>query len=199
MSKFVIIAVLVGILIFFIARRLMNIPLFAAKRIEYPGFIPIEADKNIVNRVINTTLGSVAIGFVLLIVILFLGIKVKIFLFLLPISFYLMGQLFLLANHINHTKRQRMWFNPKTNDILIHNKKQGNISINLYRDVHEVIEVRSIQKNRGILFGYFKLATDMGDVYIPFLYKDNQHNNFFFTPLQYDFQVKSRSVFFPMV
>lgn len=199
MSKFIIIAILIGTLVFFIARRLMNTSLFAPKRFDRPGFIPIEADNTIVNRTIKTTLGSVGIGFLLLLIVLFLGMKIKILFFLLPISFYLMGQLFLLANHINHTKKQQVWFNPKTNDIFIENKKQGSTTVNLYRDIREVREIKSLQKNRDILFGYIKLITDVGDVHIPFLYRENRYNNFFFDSLRQDFDVKSTSVFFPFI
>lgn len=199
MSKFLLIAILIGVLVFIIARRLMSTSLFAPKRFDRPGFIPIEADNTITNRIIKTTLGSVGIGFLLLLIVLFLGMKIKILFILLPISFYLMGQLFLLANHINHIKKQQIWFNPKTNDILIENKKQGSTIINLYRDVREVREIKSLQKNRGILFGYVKLVADVGDVHIPFLYRENTYNNFFFDSLRNDFDVKSSAVFYPYV
>lgn len=199
MLKFLLIAVLLGILVFFITRRLMNTSLFAPRRFERPGFIAIEADTAILNRTIKITLGSVGIGILLLFATLLLGMKIKILFFLLPISFYLLGHLFLLANHINSLKRQQIWFNPKTNDLLIEHKKKGSTIVNLYRHVREVAEIKAIQKNRGILFGYYRLQTNMGNIHIPFLLRENKYNSFFFEALQNDFNMRSTSVFFPFI
>ena len=151
-------------------------PETAVSNVRRPNtFFPIESSSAVLARVTKGTLWTVASGFILLILILVIGLKIKILWLMLPLSLYLIGQLFVYTNHVRVSKDQRIFFDPQTGDVLIDFLKKDTIAFNLKKDIISVSEVKSVQKNRGTLFGYYKLTTKAGTVVLPNLLE--QHTN----------------------
>src|SRR5690606_682294 len=113
------------------------------------NFVIMDTTPQLIRRVTGSTLRTVGIGFILLIIALVLGMKIKILWILVPLSLYLIGQLFVYTNRVRTTNDQRIYFNLDTYQVLIDYLKEDSLSFNLIRDVDQVSEVRSVQKNRG--------------------------------------------------
>lgn len=145
-------------------------------------FLHVESGKSVIMRATSGTLWTVISGLVLLILILIIGMKIKVLWLLLPLSIYLIGQLFVYTNHVRTAKDQQIFYDPKTGEVLIDYIKKAGFAFNLKHDVVTVNEVRSIQKNKGIVFGYYKLNTSNGMVMLPYLLEQNKSeaNNLFF-------------------
>lgn len=202
--KIVIILALVGLLVYLIARRFMLTSADNAlvKTSGRKHFRLIDTTPQQVKRVTRSTLRTVGIGFLLLIVALIIGIKIKILWILIPLSFYLIGQLFVYTNHIRFTKDQRIYFNPETYEVLVDYIKEQPLSFNLMRDVEGVSEVKSVQKNRDTLFGYYKIHLKHGPVVvIPYLIEQHEHpiNRVFFNYLNENFPIEVESKLFPII
>lgn len=165
-------------------------------------FTAIDTSPQLIKQITRSTLRTVGIGFLLLFIALVLGIKIKILWILLPLSFYLIGQLFVYTNHIKSTKDQRIYFNTDTYEVLVDYIKKQPLSFNLMRDVIRVSEVKSVQKNRDTLFGYYKLLLKQGAVVvIPYLIEQNRAgtNQMFFTYLNENFKIEVESKLFPII
>lgn len=203
MKIFIIIA-LVGLLVYFFAKKFMlanvadNSLVRASQRRQ---FMVIDTTPRLIKRVTRGTLRTVGIGFMLFLIVLLLGMKIKILWILLPLSLYLIGQLFVYTNHIKTTKDQRIYFNPDTYEVLVDHIKEQPLSFNLIRDVIHVSEVKSVQKNRDTLFGYYKLRLKQGTVVIPYLVEqsENAMNRVFFTYLNENFKIEVESKLFPII
>lgn len=203
MKIFVVIA-LVGLLVYLIARRFMltsvgNTSIVKASQRQH--FVVIDTSPQLIRRVTKSTLRTVGIGFLLLLIALVLGMKIKILWILIPLSLYLIGQFFVYTNHIKSTKDQRIYFNLETYEVLVDHIKDQPLSFNLMRDVVSVSEIKSVQKNRDTLFGYYKLRLKQGAVVIPYLIEqnDNSVNRLFFTYLNENFKIEVESKLFPII
>lgn len=203
MKIFVVIA-LVGLLVYLIARRFMltsvgNTSIVKASQRQH--FVVIDTSPQLIRRVTKSTLRTVGIGFLLLLIALVLGMKIKILWILIPLSLYLIGQFFVYTNHIKSTKDQRIYFNLETYEVLVDHVKDQPLSFNLMRDVVSVSEIKSVQKNRDTLFGYYKLRLKQGAVVIPYLIEqnDNSVNRLFFTYLNENFKIEVESKLFPII
>jgi len=203
MKIFVVIA-LVVLLVYLIARRFMltsvgNTSIVKASQRQH--FVVIDTSPQLIRRVTKSTLRTVGIGFLLLLIALVLGMKIKILWILIPLSLYLIGQFFVYTNHIKSTKDQRIYFNLETYEVLVDHIKDQPLSFNLMRDVVSVSEIKSVQKNRDTLFGYYKLRLKQGAVVIPYLIEqnDNSVNRLFFTYLNENFKIEVESKLFPII
>lgn len=203
MKIFIIIA-LVGLLVYLLARRFMltnvgNTSIVRASQRQH--FVEIDTSPKLIRRVTKSTLRTVGIGFLLLLIALVLGMKIKILWILIPLSLYLIGQLFVYTNHIKYTKDQRIYFNPETYEVLVDYIKDQPLSFNLMRDIVSVSEIKSVQKNRDTLFGYYKLRLKKDTVVIPYLIEQNESvmNRQFFTYLNENFKIEVESKLFPII
>ncbi|MBD1421350.1 hypothetical protein [Sphingobacterium chuzhouense] len=203
MKIFIVIA-LVGLLVYLIARRFMLTSAGTTsivKASQRQHFVLIDTSPQLIRRVTKSTLRTVGIGFLLLLIALVLGMKIKILWILIPLSLYLIGQFFVYTNHIKSTKDQRIYFNPETYEVLVDYIKDQPLSFNLMRDVVSVSEIKSVQKNRDTLFGYYKLRLKQGAAVIPYLIEqnDNSVNKLFFTYLNENFKIEVESKLFPII
>ena len=156
--------------------------------------IPLLMLKSIVNKTF-ITIGS---GVLILLVTLALAVKFKVALIMLPISIYLIGQYFLLSNHITVIRNQRIVFDPKTNDVMIEYAGKNVFSFNLDRDIHSLNEFKSVQKNDGVEFGYWQLNTQQITVNIPHIVTINPQTKPFFDKLdRIDKQIETK--LFPII
>ncbi len=203
MKIFIVIA-LVGLLVYLIARRFMLTSAGTTsivKASQRQHFVLIDTSPQLIRRVTKSTLRTVGIGFLLLLIALVLGMKIKILWILIPLSLYLIGQFFVYTNHIKSTKDQRIYFNPETYEVLVDYIKDQPLSFNLMRDVVSVSEIKSVQKNRDTLFGYYKLRLKQGAAVIPYLIEqnDNSVNKLFFTYLNENVKIEVESKLFPII
>jgi len=197
--KVIFIAALLGILIFFIVRRLGFVNSRPTTYLHASDWLEVRIDTRTLKRAVRQTLFSVGIGFVLLILILLVTAKFKIALLLLPISLYLIGQYFILFNHIKANRRQQIFFNPKSNEVEIQSSKgQKEFSFNLNRDVSNLREIRAVQKNNGLLLGYYEMKTMQGKLFISYLLEENEQNKLFFDRLQL-FPREMETKLFPII
>lgn len=204
MKIFIIIA-LIGFLIYLIARRFLSVNTVETSvvRANYRQyFVAIDTSPKLIRRVTQSTFRTVGIGFILLLVALVLGMKIKILWILIPLSLYLIGQLFVYINHLKYTKDQRIYFNTETYEVFVDYIKDHSLSFNLMRDIVRVSEIKSVQKNRETLFGYYKLQVKHGaTVVIPYLIEqhENDANRLFFQYLNENFKIEVESKLFPII
>ena len=200
MQKVLIVLILVVIVLYFLSRKIVK---SSNRKTVYnnnqKGYLLIESGSAIISRATKNTLFSVAIGVVLLIITLWLALKVKIILLMLPISLYLISQIFLLSNQLKYVKNQQIWYNPNTNDVQIEWTSGNKASFNLLRDVSQLRAVKSVQKNNQILFGYYEISVRNNQIYIPFLIEDNARNSLFFKTLKENFQLQTKSSLYPII
>lgn len=118
-----------------------------------------------------------------------------------PLALYLIGQLFVYTNHVKSTKDQRIYFNAATYEVLVDHVKNQPLSFNLVSDVVSVSEIKSVQKNRDTLFGYYKIRLKQGTIVIPYLIEQNENsvNKLFFTYLNENFKIEVESKLFPII
>lgn len=200
--KFLWIIILVGILVYFIARRFMGGPTTAVVRATAKnGYRLVDTNAQVISQVTKNTMTTVGIGLILFLVVLLLGLKIKIIWIALPLTLYLMGQFFVYTNHIKATKDQRVFFDPTTNDVLVDRLKEDALRFNLLRDVIEVTEVKSVQKNKGVLFGYYRLRLQRDVVVVPYLIElnPNPNNKAFFEVLNATYKIQVETKLFPIV
>ncbi|WP_099372862.1 hypothetical protein [Sphingobacterium sp. 1.A.5] len=200
MNKILLIVILVGILIYFLSRRvMMKGKSMSIQKSNKQGYYLIESGASIIQKTIKNTLFSVGIGVVLFIITIFLALKVKIILLMLPISLYLMSQLFLLNNQLKYAKDQHIWFNPNTNVVMIEWLSGNTVTFNILIDVQQVKAVKSVQKNNQILFGYYEISVHNNQIYVPFILEDNPLNTRFFKTLKENYPVDPKSSLFPII
>jgi len=171
----------------------------AVQRSNKQGYILLESGARIIQKTIKNTFVSAGIGLLLFAVTIFLAMKIKIILIALPLSFYLMSQLFLLNNQLKYVKDQRIWFNPNTNDVMIEWLSGNKILFNLLSDIQQVKAVKSVQKNNQILFGYYELTVHNSQIYLPFILEENQVNTRFFKTLKENYPIKPKSSLYPII
>lgn len=200
MIKIIIIVALIAMLIFSIVRK---VNIFGAwsttQRLSTPSeIIEISAPISIYKSAIQKTLFTVGIGIVLLLVIIILAGKFKIAFIMLPISLYLIGQFFILNNHIKAARNQRVLYNSITDEVAIETKGNKIETFHLLTEVKRISEVKSVQKNNGILLGYYKLQTHSSVYYIPYIIAQNIQTKPFFDKLQlFDREVETK--LFPVI
>ncbi|SFS38535.1 hypothetical protein [Sphingobacterium wenxiniae] len=201
--KILLIVFLVGILVYFISRRFFQGggPQSIVRANQKNGYLLIDTSSAIISNVTKRTLWTVGIGFVLFLITLVIGIKIKIILIALPLSLYLIAQLFVCTNHVKVARNQRLYFDPNNNEIWVDRIHGEEMRFNLLRDVQQVNEVKSVQANRGILFGYYELKTSRGKLVIPYLVQQNQHSNnrLFFDCVNQNFKIVVETKLFPII
>ena len=200
MGKVLIIGILIALLAFFIMRklRLFNNTTNSKKVGISKEIIEINTPLPILNQILKKTLITVGTGVVLLIVMVVLMAKFKIALLMLPISLYLIGQFFILNNHIRTIKNQRIFFNTQTNQVTISDLSGHDYEFNLLINTHSIKEYKSVQRNNGVLLGYYEIITEYNKIYIPYLAAENPQTKPFFDKLQlFDRVVESK--LFPII
>ncbi len=200
MQKVLLIAALIGILLYFITRKIvMKGNAVVAERKQQQGYICIESGSQILNKIIKSTVSTAAFGLILFLLILFLAMKVKILLILLPISIYLMSQLLLLNNQLKYAKNQQVWYNPSNNEVILEWASGNKLQFNLLRDIQAIKEVKAVQKNKDILFGYYALTIHNNQIYLPLVLEANPLNKGFFKTLKDNYEIKSNSSLYPII
>lgn len=202
MTKILLITALVALLLYYIFRRFMISSNSSStyRELVNRSFQQVDASNSIIKKTTKTTLTNVVIGFLFFALILVLAIKIKIILIALPISLYLIGQLFLLTNHVKVTKNQQIWFNKQTQMVIIQRMNKANLNFNLLHDVKQVKEVKAVQSNRGVLYGYYILYTAQEKVYVPYLIEQsNENNRDFFAIINQNFKIEVETKLFPII
>ncbi|NGM61887.1 hypothetical protein G5B30_08160 [Sphingobacterium sp. SGG-5] len=199
MGKIIIIGVLLAVLVYYIFRRLN---FFSAsieeKRVRPNQILLLAVSTQVLKRSLRAVLYSVGTGILLLFIIFLIAAKFKIALIILPVCLYLIGQFFVFNNHANAVKGQNIRYDTNTDNISIENLKGELIRFNLLQDVSEVKEVRAVQKNNGLLLGYYKLRIGTKQIYIPYLLQDDPQNKLFFDKLQL-FDKELETKLFPII
>lgn len=199
MGKLIVIGILLAVLIYYIIRRL-NI--FSAavedRRVQSNQPLVLTVSPSVLKRSLKAVLYSVGTGMVLLFIILLIAAKFKIALIMLPVCFYLIGQFFVFNNHANTVKQQKLQYDGNTHDVSIKNIKGETIRFNLLKDVTALKEVRSVQKNNGLLMGYYCLHVGNNRIFIPYLLQDMPQNKPFFDKLQL-FNRELETKLFPII
>ena len=201
MYKILLIVILLGVLLYYISRRIMMRTKSSTdiQRSNKQGYFILDSGSKVVSKAIKATTYSVAIGVVLLIITLVLAIKIKILFFLLPISLYLISQVFLLNNHLKYVRDQQVWFHPQTKEVVVEWLSGSQVRFNLERDVQQIKSVQSVQKNNGVLFGYHELVLAQGSIYIPYLLEESPLNNRFFAEIKMKGLEKPKTTLFPSI
>lgn len=199
MTKIIIIGALIAILFYSIVRKLGGMNSSYTQRLSTPSeIIAISASLAIYKSLLRKTLLSVGTGALILLVCIILAAKFKIALIMLPLSFYLIGQFFVLSNHIKAVKKQRIFYNRNTHDMEVDFADGKKIKFNLLTDTIKVKEVKAVQKNNGVLLGYFSLKTHSHTVNIPYLIALNGDTQPFFNTLQsFDREIETK--LFPVI
>lgn len=184
MGKIIIIGIAVLLLYLFIARK------FSKFKFDNSGYtspslqnIEITVPTFMLQQLFKKVLLTVGTGFLLLIIILVIASKFKVALLLLPISFYLIGQFFVFNNHIKTIKNQKLLYNKVTATLTISIADQKPFTINFDTDSYKVREVKSVQKNNGVLMGYFELISNRKNCFIPYIVSTNPQTKPFFDKL----------------
>lgn len=160
--------------------------------------IELDVPTSILKGILKKTMLTIGTGIILLLIIIVIAAKFKIALIMLPISLYLIGQFFLFNNHIKILKKQRVLFNTQSNEVSVEYMSGKKLHFNLLSDIKEVREFRSVQKNNGVLLGYFELFTEHDKVIIPYLVAENLRTKPFFDKLQL-FKREIETKLFPII
>lgn len=185
MFKILFIAGLIALLLFFIVRRLgvFDKSRDATPYLSKSEWLEITLDNRTLRKVVKHTVTTVGIGFVLLIIILLITAKFRLALIMLPISLYLIGQYFVLMNQIKIYRNQRVLYNLLTHDCSVRGQDGVDYVFNLDEQVLDVRTVKAIQKNNGLLFGFYVLKIADRQIIIPFVLNQNLNNRSFFAKL----------------
>src|SRR5690606_3167217 len=183
--KILFIAGLVAVLIFFIVRRLgmLGKPTTPSAYISPSDWIKIGMDNRSLRAVVKQTMVTVFIGFILLIIILIITAKFRLALIMLPISLYLIGQYFVLMNQIKLSRSLQLFYNPSTQDCKVLNSEGSAFTFNLDTDQMQVNAVKAVQKNNGLLLGYYTVKLTDRELVIPFILNQNSMNMNLFSKL----------------
>lgn len=200
MQKILLIAILITALIYLISRRIIKKGRSnAVLKSDKQGFYLLQTESNLLGRTIKNTFISAGVGLILFLIILFLAMKVKILLFLLPISIYLMGQLLLLNNQLKYLKDQRIWYQSKNHTVIVEWLNGKHYHFNLLEDVRQVKRVQAIQRNKQVMFGYYELILDVGTLPLPLLLADSPSNAAFFKTLDAHYPLNQKTALFPLI
>ena len=201
MVKILIILALVAMLIFSIVRKLklLGNSVYSTSIAQSSDVIEIKAPLSLYKSLVQKTLVTVVIGIALLLATIILASKFKIALLMLPISLYLIAQFFILNNHIKIARDQRLFYHVKNNELEVYYDNDNKYKINLLNDTKLIVEVKSVQRNNGVLFGYYKLVTSSNQsVYIPYILRENQQTMPFFDKLEL-FEREIETKLFPII
>ncbi len=201
MGKLLIIGILVLAFIYLILRRFnifSSINNSVSSQQTHNGIIEIGIPILMLKSTVKKTFITIGSGIFILLITLVLAAKFKIALIMLPISLYLIGQYFLLSNHIKVVRSQRIVFDTKTNDVMVELADKNVFSFNLDRDIKSLKEFKSVQKNNGIEFGFYQLKTNRYIINIPHLVTNNSQTKPFFAKLdRLDKQIETK--LFPII
>lgn len=183
MGKIVIIGILLAVLVYFLRR--LNFNFNKVEHIPSPlHATEIGMPTYLLKRGLRRVLYTVGTGMILLLVILLIAAKFKIALIMLPVSLYLIGQFFVFNNHIKTIKNQKIQYDPKSHDTHIEWLDGSYLTFNLQTDIKELREVQAVQKNNGILMGYYQISVGKKVIFLPYLLLENPTNKPFFDKLQ---------------
>lgn len=146
-------------------------------------WIKIGMDNRSLRAVVKQTMVTVFIGFILLIIILIITAKFRLALIMLPISLYLIGQYFVLMNQIKLSRSLQLFYNPSTQDCKVLNSEGSAFTFNLDTDQMQVSAVKAVQKNNGLLLGYYTVKLTDRELVVPFILNQNIMNMNFFSKL----------------
>lgn len=199
MGKIVIIGILLAVLIYFILRRLNFFNLSKVEQIPYaPRATEIGMPTHLLKRGLKRILYTVGTGMILLLIILLIAAKFKIALIMLPVSLYLIGQFFVFNNHIKTIRNQKIQYDPETQETRIEWVDGSSLKFNLQTDIKELKEVQAVQKNNGILMGYYQVSVGTKVIFLPYLLLENPTNKPFFEKLQLRSR-QSETKLFPII
>lgn len=200
MSKFIIIGALIAILLYYIIRRFKISGNSAQTNLSKRNsqYIELSAPIFVLKNALKKTLVTVASGIILLLIIILLAVKFKIILILLPISIFLIAQFFVLNNHIKKIKSQRLIYDTAQHKITAEVLDGNTKYIVLDRDNIKLKIVKSVQKNNGVLLGFYELYADSNKITIPFLVAENLQTKPFFDKLK-EFDREIETKLFPII
>lgn len=199
MAKLLIIVALLVVLLYLAVRTISKYKYNNyATRINEQKIFEVNIPSFMLQQLLKKNLITVGVGFFMLIIILFLGSKFKIILILLPLSFYLIGQFFVFNNHVKSIKNSKITFNTINNLLTIESLNKKPISIDLTTKELSLKEVKSVQKNNDLLFGYFELTYQKEKYYISYLLAENLQNKVFFVKLR-QISRNTESKLFPII
>lgn len=199
MTKVLIITVLLGLLLFLVVGRLFRFASGRPSAMEPWGFREVRVDAALLNEAIKSSVLTGLSGFGLLLVILLLGMKIKILFILLPISIYLIIQLFVITNHLSSMRKVSLWYNADSKDATLFLKGGREIHFNLSRDVEKVERIDAVQKNRKILLGVYRFSGTQFEFGLSSLLSENRANRFFFDDVDRYFRPAVRTTLLPLV
>lgn len=182
MSKFILIGLLIAFLLFIILRKFQFIDQGKSNSSSQgkAGILYVTIPNNLLKSIIKKTLLTIGSGIVLLLLTLVLSIKFKIALIMLPISLYLIAQIIILNNHIKVTKSQRLTFDSRQNILTAEFLSGESVSLNLSAETLKIKEYKAVQRNNGILFGYYRLWDGRSQIIIPSIIGLNNDNRLLF-------------------
>lgn len=186
MGKILVIAIIILVLFFLIARKFsrfqFNTPVQAKLQSEN---IEITVPTVYLKQLLKKVLFTVGTGFLMLLFILVIASKFKIALILLPISLYLIGQLLVFNNHLKSFKDTKVTYHRSTNSLTIVKANNKTFSLQLNDKNIKVKEVKSVQKNNGVLMGYFEISSAHGTCNLPFIAAANPESSILFDKLKH--------------
>lgn len=103
---------------------------------------------------------------------------------MLPVSLYLIGQFFVFNNHIKTIRNQKVHYDSETQETYIEWLDGSSLKFNLLTDVKELREVQAVQKNNGMLMGYYQITIGTKVIFLPYLLLENPNNKLFFDKLR---------------
>lgn len=202
--RILLLLILGAVLLYYLSRRFFA-PVAEGGSLARPdrhnNLLLVESGAAMTAKAGKATLLTVGIGIVLSILIFWIGFRIKIAWIALPLSLYLIGQLFVYSNHIKTLRGQRVFFDPSNSDILVNYTDGTQLYFNLLRDVTSVSEVKSVQANRGILFGYYVLHLQNQRLVLPYLLdrQDRTINTQLFATLNQNFRIEVERKLFPII
>ncbi|MBP3943970.1 hypothetical protein J5U18_10415 [Sphingobacteriaceae bacterium WQ 2009] len=200
MGKFILIAAALLLLYYFLIRRKSARPTTASPSIQIAhGMQLIAATNKQIMDLSKKTFKLIGIGVILLLITVILGLKIKILLFLLPIALFLIGHLFLMSNHLKYCKDQRLYYRADSQSLQVEALGSQKLVLDLTKDIQRIQLVESIQSTRGVNYGYYKIYTPKGTVYIPQLVAENVDNKLFFDFLTQQHSLEREKRIFPII
>lgn len=199
MGKLLVLGLLATLIYFFIARQVSKFQFGkpSPDRLQHEN-IEITVPTFLLQKLLKKVLFSVGTGLVMLLLIIVIASKFKIALLLLPISMYLIGQFFVFRNHLQCLKDQKIIYHTRNQILTVSPKNRKPYTINLSDASIKIKEIKSVQKNNGLLMGYFALSSAQNTCFIPFLAAVNPSTEILLTKLQtYKREVETK--LFPII
>lgn len=164
-------------------------------------FVLLDTSPQLIANITRSTLWTVGIGIVLFLIVLILGMKIKSYGSLFRYVYILLDNFLSTQIIFAPQKINAVYFDTNTYDVLIDYVKGPPLSFNLQRDVIRVSEVRSVQKNRDTIFGYYRIHTSRGIVVLPYILEQSERvwNQHFFEYLNTNYKIEIESKLFPII